>query len=63
MGKTTEETLKEIEQTRDSLGEKVDLLVDQVRQKTVTAGVQGLKVAGIALGVAAAFFLLRRMRR
>ena len=50
MGQTPNQTVKEIEETREQLAQKVDLFVDRAR---VEAGQIGKKVAIVGLAVAA----------
>ena len=48
MGSSPEQTVNEIEQTRDDLARKVDLLVDRAKVEAVSAG-KKLAIAGAAL--------------
>jgi hypothetical protein len=51
MGTTPQQTVTEIEQTREDLARKVDLLVDRAKVEAVSAGkklaIVGLAVAGL----------------
>jgi len=53
MGTSPEQTVTEIEQTRDDLARKVDLLVDRAKVEAVSAGkklaIVGAAVAGIVI--------------
>lgn len=62
MGTGSEEALKEIEETRQALGEKVDALVGQVKVTAGNARRTGMKVGLIALGVVAGFLVIKRIR-
>lgn len=62
MGKGSEETLKEIEETREALGQKVDSLVGQVKQTAEAAGKKGIKVGAIVLGAIVGIIALRKFR-
>lgn len=62
MGKRSEEALKEIEETREALGQKVDSLVGQVKQTAETAGKKGIKVGAIVLGAIVGIIALRKIR-
>ena len=48
MGTSPEQTVTEIEQTRDDLARKVDLLVDRAKVEAVSAG-KKLAIAGAAV--------------
>jgi hypothetical protein len=61
MGAGSEEALKEIEQTREALGEKVDALIGQVKETAGTARRTGMKVGLVALGVVAGFLVLKKI--
>ncbi len=62
MGTGSEEALKEIEQTRQALAEKVDALVGQVKQTAGAARRTGMKVGLIALGVVAGLLVIQKIR-
>lgn len=51
MATTTDQTVSEIEQTREDLARKVDLLVDRAKVEAVSAGkkaaIVGLALAGL----------------
>ena len=53
MGASPEQTVTEIEQTREDLARKVDLLVDRAKVEAVSAGkklaIAGAAVAGLLL--------------
>jgi len=63
MGQTPEEIEKEIEKTRDALGEKVDHLAGQVKEGVEVARTQGIKVAGAVFAAIAGFLAIKRFRR
>ena len=63
MGQKPEEIEREIEQTREALGEKVDALSGQVREGVEMARTKGVKVAGAVLGVLAGLWAVRKIRR
>ena len=48
MGSDPKQTVREIEETREDLARKVDLLVDQARVEAVSVG-KKLAIVGIAL--------------
>ena len=48
MGATPEQTVSEIERTREDLARKVDLLVDRAKVEAASAG-KKLAIAGIAI--------------
>ena len=48
MGSSPEQTVTEIEQTREDLARKVDLLVDRAKVEAVSAG-KKLAIAGAAV--------------
>lgn len=62
MGQTPEEIEKEIEQTREALGEKVDVLASQVKDGVEVARDKGLKIAGAVFAVVVAFLAIKKMR-
>jgi hypothetical protein len=62
VGKGSEEALKDIEETREALGHKVDALVSEVRESAGRARSLGMKVGLVALGVTVGFLILRRYR-
>ena len=53
MGSSPQQTVTEIEQTRDDLARKVDLLVDRAKIEAASAGkklaIVGLAVAGLVV--------------
>lgn len=63
MGTSPEQTVTEIEQTRDDLARKVDLLVDRAKVEAVSAGkklaIVGAAVAGLVI---IGMFAKRRVR-
>lgn len=61
--KPPEEIRKEIEETRDALGDKVDALAGQLRQGVESARNTGLKVAGVVLAAVVGIITLKRLRR
>lgn len=61
--KPPEEIRKEIEETRDALGHKVDALAGHLRQGVETARNTGLKVAGVVLAAVVGIITLKRLRR
>ena len=48
MGATPQQTVSEIEQTREDLARKVDLLVDRAKVEAASAG-KKLAIAGLAI--------------
>jgi len=48
MGANPDQTVSEIEQTREDLARKVDLLVDRAKVEAVSAG-RKLAIAGVAV--------------
>ena len=62
MGKGSEEALKDIEETREALGQKVDALVGEVRESAGKAKSLGMKVGLVVLGVTVAVLILKRYR-
>lgn len=63
MAEKPEEIEKEIRDTREALGEKVDALAGQIREGVETARKRGLRVAGILVATVAGILTLRRLRR
>lgn len=61
--KPPEEIRKEIEETRDALGHKVDALAGQLRHGVESARNTGLKVAGVVLAAVVGIITLKRLRR
>lgn len=51
MGQTAQETVNEIERTRDDLARKVDLLVDQARVEAVEMGKKAAVGAAALVGL------------
>jgi len=62
MGQTPEEIEAEIEQTREALGKKVDVLSGQVKEGVEVAKKGGMKVAGIVFAAVAAVLAVKRFR-
>lgn len=63
MGQTAEETAAEIEQTREQLARKVDLLVDQAKVEAQEIG-KKLAISAVALvGLLAIGWIARRRVR
>ena len=63
MGQKPEEILKDIEQTREALGEKIDVLAGQLREGVAEAKSKGARAAGIAVGVIGALLVIRGIVR
>ncbi|MEO7803020.1 MAG: DUF3618 domain-containing protein [Actinomycetota bacterium] len=63
MDETPEELEREIEQTRDALGEKVDALVGQARMGVDVARSKGVKALGIGFAAVIGILTLKRFRR
>lgn len=63
MGENPEETVKEIEQIREDLGEKVDALAGRLKESTDEAKRKGLKVLGIAAAAIIGIVTLKRLRK
>lgn len=62
MGKRPQEELTDIEQTRKELEQKVDALIEQVREKTDSVKSKGMKVGGLAAAALVALLVFRKMR-
>ncbi len=60
--KDPDDIKKEIEETREALAEKVDLLTGQIGQTVETAKSKGFKVAGIVGAAIVGLLTLRRLR-
>lgn len=63
MGERSQETVEEIERTREALGQKVDALAAQMRKGIDTARSTGLKIGGITLAAVAGWITWRKIRR
>lgn len=63
MGEEPEEIARDIEETRDSLGEKVDALAGQLKESVTTARNRAFKIAGITAAAVVGILTLRRLRR
>jgi len=63
MDQTPEELEREITETRDALGEKVDALTGQVKDGVDAARTNGLKVLGIAAASIAALMVIKKKIR
>jgi F0F1-type ATP synthase membrane subunit b/b' len=62
MGRNAEETVEEIEQTRDDLARKVDLLVDQAKVEAQALGKKvGVGAVALAALLALGWFAKRRV--
>lgn len=62
MGQTPEEIEAEIQQTREALGEKVDVLSGQVKEGVEVAKSRGMKFAGMAFAAIAGVLAIKRFR-
>lgn len=62
MGQTPEELAKEIEETREALGDKVDAFSGQLRESVDVAKSKGLKVAGIVAAGIIGILTLKKIR-
>lgn len=63
MGEKPEETVREIEQIRDDLGEKVDALAGKLKESAGEAKRKGLKVLAIAAAAIVGIVTLKRLRK
>lgn len=63
MGEESEKAMKEIEELRDDLGEKVDALAGKFREGAEGAKRKGLAVLGIAAVALVGIVTLKRFRR
>lgn len=63
MGQEPEEIKKEIEETREALGHKVDALAEQLKDGVQTVRTTGLKVGGTALALIAGILTIRKIRQ
>lgn len=63
MGQEPEEIKKEIEQTREALGEKVDALAGQLMQRVQTVKTTGLKVGGAVLALVVGVLTLKKIKQ
>lgn len=62
MGQNPRETVTEIEQTRDDLARKVDLLVDQAKVEAIEMGKKAaVGAAGLAAVLLVGWFAKRRV--
>jgi hypothetical protein len=63
MGEESEKTMKEIEELRDDLGEKVDALAGKFKEGAEGAKKKGLAVIGIAAAAILGIVTLKRFRK
>lgn len=63
MGEESEKAVKEIEELREDLGEKVDALAGKFKEGAEGAKKKGLAVLGIAAAVLVGIVTLKRFRR
>lgn len=63
MGEKPEETMKEIDEIRENLGEKVDALTGKLKQTADRTRKKGLAVAGIAAAAIIGIVTLKRFRK
>ena len=63
MGQTPEEIAKEIEETREALGDKVDALAGQFRESVDVAKNKGMKIAGIIFAAVVGILTLKKIRK
>lgn len=63
MGEKPEETVREIEEIREDLGEKVDALAGRLKESADEAKRKGLKVLAIAAAAIVGIVTLKRLRR
>lgn len=63
MDQTPEELEREIAETRESLGEKVDAFTGQLKDGVDAARTKGLKVLGIAAASVAALIAVKKKIR
>lgn len=63
MGEKSEETMKEIEEIREDLGEKVDALAGKFKESTEGAKKKGLKVLAIGAAAVVGIITLKRFRK
>ena len=62
MDQTPEEIAKEIEETREALGEKVDAFSGQLRESVDVAKSKGLKVVGMIAAAVVGILTLKKIR-
>jgi hypothetical protein len=62
VGKEPEEIKKEIEEARQALGQKVDVLADQLKDGVQTVRTTGLKVGGAVLALVVGFLTIKKIR-
>lgn len=63
MGEESEKTMKEIEEIREDLGEKVDALADKFKEGAEGAKKKGLAVLAIAGAAIIGIVTLKRLRK
>lgn len=63
MGEESEKTMKEIEEIREDLGEKVDALAGKFKEGAEGAKKKGLAALGIAVAVVIGIVTLKRVRK
>lgn len=63
MGQKPEEIKREIDQTREELGEKVEELAGRFRETADEVKSKGIKVAGVAVAVLIGLLVVKRLRR
>lgn len=62
MDQTPEELAKEIEETREALGAKVDAFSGQLKESVDVAKSKGLKVAGLIAAAVVGILTLKKIR-
>ena len=62
MGERPKEELTDLEQTRKELEQKVDALIEQVREKTDNVKSKGMKAGAVAAAALVALLIFRKMR-
>lgn len=62
MDQTPEEIAKEIEETREALGDKVDAFSGQLRESVDVAKSKGLKVVGVIAAAVVGILTLKKIR-
>ncbi|HVF12874.1 MAG TPA: DUF3618 domain-containing protein [Actinomycetota bacterium] len=62
MDQTPEEIAKEIEETREALGDKVDAFSGQLRESVDVAKSKGLKVVGMIAAAVVGILTLKKIR-
>ncbi|MCA1840543.1 MAG: DUF3618 domain-containing protein [Actinomycetota bacterium] len=63
MGQTPEEIEKQIEQTREALGDKIDALTSQLSDTAYEVKTKGIKVLGVAFAAVVGLLTLKRLTR